>query len=175
MLSSRRSGGWAVDAEGAVVSYEGPEDVDVTAARVMTAWVWVCPEARFLRLVGTVGTCSLMLVRADTGQFRRDGPNQLRVTDITEHLTSNVLRLLRGAGQLLPPEWSAGPSTSATRRLGHQRSRHGHRLPPGLLAGQLGGAVIHGDFTAPSIHLSGRSKPNEPCHAGMLPSLGTAG
>ncbi|MCK9929681.1 IS3 family transposase [Frankia sp. Mgl5] len=64
------------------------------------------------------------LVKRD---FHRDGPNQLWVTDITEHPTREGKLLLRGHRRLLPPSGRLGHRLPPTRRAGYLRARHGDR------------------------------------------------
>ena len=105
-------------------------------------------------------------------QFRRDGPNQLWVTDITEHPTREgklyccvVLDSYsrRVVGWAIDSRQRADLATNALGMAIDSRSD---------LAGQLSGAVIHGDhgtqFTSWAFTERAR-------HAGMLPSLGTVG
>jgi putative transposase len=105
-------------------------------------------------------------------QFRRDGPNQLWVTNITEHPTREgklyccvVLDSYsrRVVGWAIDSRQRADLATNALGMAIDSRSD---------LAGQLSGAVIHGDhgtqFTSWAFTERAR-------HAGMLPSLGTVG
>jgi len=105
-------------------------------------------------------------------QFRRDGPNQLWVTDITEHPTREgklyccvVLDAFsrRVVGWAIDSRQGADLATNALGMAIDSRSN---------LTGQLTDAIIHGDhgtqFTSWAFTERAR-------RAGMLPSLGTVG
>ena len=105
-------------------------------------------------------------------QFRRDGPNQLWVTDITEHPTREgklyccvVLDSYsrRVVGWAIDSRQRADLASNALGMAIQSRSD---------LTGQLTGTVIHGDhgtqFTSWAFTERARC-------AGMLPSLGTVG
>lgn len=61
--------------------------------------------------------------------FHRAGPNQLWVTDITEHPIKGGDSLLCRARRVLPPSRRLGHRPRPTRRPSHQCPRDGHRLP----------------------------------------------
>ena len=88
-------------------------------------------------LQGLTGRRKWKRIRADDiatdlveRDFTRAGPNQLWVTDITEHPTTRRQGLLlRHPRHLLPPCRGLVDRRFTDRRAGHQRTRDGHRQP----------------------------------------------
>ena len=118
----------------------------------------------------TPGTVTDLVKR----QFRRDGPNQLWVTDITEHPTREgklyccvVLDSYsrRVVGWAIDSRQRADLASNALGMAIQSR---------GDMAGQLAGTVIHGDHGTQGQFTSWAFT-ERVRRAGMLPSLGTVG
>ena len=101
-------------------------------------------------------------------QFSRSGPNQLWVTDITEHHPRGQ-GLLRGrAGCLFPPGGRLVDRRIANRGAGDQRAGDGHqhtRTPP------VGG-IIHSDQ---GVQFASWAFTQRAKDSGLLPSMGSVG
>lgn len=76
--------------------------------------------------------------------FRRDGPNQLWVTDITEHPRAKASSTAASSSTPTPAASSDGPSTPA-KRADLATSALGMAIDSRSIAGQIPGGTIHGD------------------------------
>ena len=99
--------------------------------------------------------------------FARSGPNELWVTDITEHPPARASSTARWCWTASPAGWSAGRSMPPDGGAGDQRARHGHpvRKP-------TAGTIVHSDQ---GVQFASWAFTQRAKDSGLVPSMGSVG